>query len=450
MNRTNMAPLPPPTALSVSRKTSDETKYSIVTTAHFRKMAKIDNKEGIKQIFLSPLCILLVCSPLGILSGLLKWGDSLTFWFNFFAMIPLAKILGDATEELAINLKNDMLSGLLNATFGNAVEMIMTVALLRQGQYAVVKSTLLGSILSNMLLVLGMSFLCGGCTKSRPGRNVIVADLGMPLTDSTDSQDQMTRASKEQKFTSMGALVNVAMLLLAAFVCGAVTVFNILHTVKDDDSSQDTGEHSRILVISRLCSFFIIGAYVAYIWFQLVTHKDAMADEEIGEDEDEEEPELSLAASLGLLFVATVIVAISSEFLTGSLEPALENCGMGKSFVGIILLPIVGNACEHVAAIRFAMQDKAGLAVGIAVGSSVQIALLVTPFSVLVGWLMNTTANVNMDLDLGPLNVTVMVLSVIIILAIVLDGRSNWLEGYMLCTAYVIVAILYFYIPDTP
>jgi len=122
---------------------------------------------------------------------------------------------------------------------------------------------------------------------------------------------------------------------------------------------------------------------------------------------------------------------------------------MGRSFVGIVLLPIVGNACEHVSAIRFAMQDKAGLSVGIAVGSSVQIALFVTPFSVLVGQLLGGTADgYDMDLDFGPLNVAVLALSVLATWSVVLDGTANWLEGYMLCAGYTIIAVLYWYVPD--
>lgn len=423
---------------------------SVCNMHSMTKTAKKANGEGFKHIILSPICVLLVFFPLGVASYYLHWGETLTFWFNFLAMIPLAKILGDATEELAGNLKNDMLSGLLNATFGNAVEMIMTIAFLRKHEYVIVKTTLLGSILSNMLLVLGMSFFFGGLVK----RN----NMSQPLLE-VEEKKQPNRVwdprGVEQSYSTMGSLVNTSMLLVSALVFGLVTIFNAVDDIQEEDmpgngTATNEGREmtNYMLPISRKCSIVIIASYVAYIIFQLFTHADAMA--EGSEDDDEgEEPDLTLFASLALLFGATVVVAISSEFLTDALEPALASAGMGKSFVGVILLPIVGNACEHVAAIRFAMQDKAGLAVGIAVGSSVQIALFVTPFSVLVGWLLGGTEDgINMDLDLGPLNVAVLILSVLIILSIVVDGHSNWLEGYMLMTAYLIVAILYWYIPD--
>lgn len=201
-----------------------------------------------------------------------------------------------------------------------------------------------------------------------------------------------------------------------------------------------------MLPISRRCSILLALAYVAYIIFQLYTHKDTMADDE---GDDDEEPNLTTTAALALLTVTTVIVATCSEFLSDALEGALEGSSMSKAFVGIILLPIVGNACEHAAAIRFAMQDKMGLAVGIAVGSSVQIALCVVPFAVLVGWAIGDAPNGNnMNLDFGVLNVAVLTLSVLILLSIIIDGKSNWIEGYMLCTVYCIVGILYWYLPE--
>mmetsp|Transcript_116896 Transcript_116896/g.327053 ORF Transcript_116896/g.327053 Transcript_116896/m.327053 type:complete len:447 (+) Transcript_116896:76-1416(+) len=391
------------------------------------------NCTACKAILLSKLNVLLVCAPLGFVSGMLGWSDSSTFWLNFFALIPLANILGDATEELAACLKNDMLSGLLNATFGNAVEMIMSIALLKNNEYEVIKSTLLGSILSNMLLVLGMSFLVGGLVKSRRG--------GSSITNADEN-------GKQQKFGILGALVSTSLLLVSCLCLCLVTIFSQLRSVSDAD--QEVGGIPAKMKVSRACAVLISSAYVAYIVFQMVTHRQAMADEEEEDEEEEEEHVgLSLGWSLGLLFAVTCVVAVGSEFLTNSLEGALQSSGIGKEFVGIILLPIVGNACEHAAAIRFAAVDKVGLAVGIAVGSSVQIALFVTPFTVLMGWALgNDAEGHNMDLNFGGLNVSVMTLSVFILLSIVVDGKANWLEGYMLCIAYAIVGVLYWYMPD--
>lgn len=399
------------------------------------------NLEGLKGIFLSPICILLFCAPLGVASWFLKWGDNYTFWFNFFAMIPLAKILGDATEELSACLKNDMLCGLLNATFGNAVEMIITVALLQDHQYAVVKSTLLGSVLSNMLLVLGMSFFAGGLTSVKSSESGD-AELGDEVGPAKSIMN------KEQSFSEMGALSNTSMLLLSSFVLVLVTVFK--ETVAATGTPADT--LTRVLKVSRYASIAVIVSYVASIIFQLVTHKDAMADsgEDEGDDEDEEESSLSMGASLMLLFSSTCVVAGCSELLTNSLEGALEGSQIGEAFLGIVLLPIVGNACEHAAAIRFAMQDKAGLSVGIAIGSSVQIALFVTPLSVVMGWMLGDADDgSNMNLNFTPLDCAVLLLSVLVILSILVDGKANWLEGFLLCTAYVVVGFIYWFLPES-
>jgi Ca2+:H+ antiporter len=353
-------------------------------------------------------------------------------------MIPLAKILGDATEELALSLKNDMLSGLLNATFGNAVEMIMTVSFLQQHEYTVVKMTLIGSVLSNMLLVLGMSFFFGGLVKSKSKRQTD--------TPGGNTEPLVTMKEKQQSYSIAGALVNTSMLLVACLVLCLVTVFSSI--IEDTDTGKEV-----LLPTSRACSIIIILSYVAFIVFQLFTHKETMAEQEDDGGDGGEEPEqatISFACSLGLLFGATVVVAFASELLTGSLEAALKHSNMSKGFVSIVLLPIVGNACEHAAAVRFAMQEKTGLSVGIAVGSSVQVAIFVAPFSVLVGWLVGSSpTGTNMDLDFGVMDVAVLTLSVIVVLSVILDGKSTWLEGYMLITAYAIIAVLYWFLPDT-
>eukprot|EP00930_Biecheleria_cincta_P088030 TRINITY_DN7726_c0_g1_i1.p1 TRINITY_DN7726_c0_g1~~TRINITY_DN7726_c0_g1_i1.p1 ORF type:complete len:154 (-),score=17.29 TRINITY_DN7726_c0_g1_i1:174-635(-) len=144
------------------------------------------------------------------------------------------------------------------------------------------------------------------------------------------------------------------------------------------------------------------------------------------------------------MLVSTVIVAYASDCMVNSLEGVVENAHISSHFIGIILLPIVGNACEHASAIRFAIMDKPGLSIGIAVGSSTQISLFVVPFAVLAGWVLDKP----MDLNLGSLNTTVMVISVVVVLSVVVDGQSNWLQGYLLMSCYTIAAILYWYLPD--
>merc|ERR1719277_422337 len=147
---------------------------------------------------------------------------------------------------------------------------------------------------------------------------------------------------------------------------------------------------------------------------------------------------------MGLLLLVSIVVCLSTEMLVQAIQGVTEKARISKHFIGVVLLPIVGNACEHAAAVRFAMQDKLGLAVSIAVGSSTQIALFVVPFSVLTGWAIDGP----MDLAFGALSTSVITFSVVVVLAMVVDGQSNWLQGYLLCSVYAIIAVMYWYLPD--
>lgn len=376
-----------------------------------------NNVSGLVNIvLLDPMSVLLIAWPLGCAAYFLQWGDAACFWLNFLAMIPLAKIMGDATEELAAGINNDAVGGLLNATFGNAVEMILMVQTLRAGQLGVVKGSLLGSILSNLLLVLGMSFFAGGLTR-KEGRLL----------------------GKEQTFSKEAALTNMTMLFLASATFAMPTV---LFSADFMDEYPREERHEITLKVSRYCSCYILCAYVAFLLFQLYTHVDVFKGEE---DEGENEPaSLTPWCASGLLLVATVFVAFSSEWLVDSIDGLVDGWGIGKAFIGIILLPIVGNACEHTSAIRMAVSEKMDITIGIAIGSSTQVALFVVPFSVLTGWAIGQP----MDLAFGSTNTTVMVFSVLIAFSIITDGSSNWLEGFMLMVAYAVVATLYWFVPE--
>jgi len=410
------------------------------------------NAEGLAGILWHPLSLLLLLTPFGIAAHFCEWGSLLIFWLNFFAMIPMAKIMGDATEELAAGLRNDMLAGLLNATFGNAVEMVIMIQTLRKGLFDVVKATLLGSVLSNMLLVLGMSFFFGGIVNHRKNHKVLKETIDTPGSGGIAS-NRMTMSStmmameKVQHFPVLSALVNTSMLLLSCLSFSLVTVFN---TVTRVDKEKQAYMDEVLLPVSRICSCIVGSSYVAYIIFQLITHKGAMSEDddddgavtEAGDAEDE--PQLSVRMSTTLLFVTTAVVAVCSELVVETIENVCEQAHLSMHFIGIILLPIVGNACEHVSAVRFAMKDKPGLAIGIAIGSSTQIALFVVPMSVLFGWCLDK----DMDLNFGALNTTVMTLSVVVVLSMIVDGQSNWLSGYLLMAAYAVVAVLYFHLPN--
>jgi len=422
----------------ISQDSSERRGHRFVKGSDVPKPPNFDG-QGVIAMLRHPLSFLLICLPFGMVSHHQGWPEVYTFFFNFFAMVPLAKILGDATEELAVGLKNDMLAGLLNATFGNAVEMVIMLQTLRAELYDVVKATLLGSVLSNTLLVLGMSFFCGGIVGTavvRPAKE----GSRMTLNEIRPAETETVWvAEKVQHYSVLNALINVSMLLLSCMCLSLVTVFNAITDV-DGVSVLE----SKMLPISRVCSVLIISAYGAYIIFQLGTHREALSEGDTTDEEEGEEEHLSVTMSTVILLVSTIVVANCSELLVGALEATTRHAHISRHFIGIVLLPIVGNACEHAAAVRFAIQDKPGLSIGIAIGSSTQISLFVVPFSVLCGWVMNK----EMDLNFGALNTTVMTISVLVVLSMVVDGSSNWLQGYLLCAAYAVVAVLYWNFPD--
>mmetsp|Transcript_118213 Transcript_118213/g.346298 ORF Transcript_118213/g.346298 Transcript_118213/m.346298 type:complete len:506 (+) Transcript_118213:147-1664(+) len=406
-----------------------------------------NNCLGLYAIFAHPLCVLLVCVPLGILAPQLQWGSSWTFWLNFMALVPLAKFLGDATEELAACLGNETVSGLLNASFGNAVEMIVAVQAIRENELPIVKASLLGSVLSNILLVLGSAFVLGGLTPSatRHGRNH--SFLGSP--------DAYIGLEKEQKFSTKSALISVALLLFSCMSFALPTMFNHF-----------TSDHAKVLSVSRIGALIVMSTYIAFLTFQLYTHAKTLsrdesdlpvertqsgeaifppADDDVeAEDADAEAPSITASCAVLLMAVCTLVTAVNSELLVGAIQSVVTSAGIPETFIGLILLPIAGNACEHASALRFAMVDRPGLAIGIAVGSSTQVALLVVPFSVLTAYFMGRP----LDLDFGPLNVLVVTFSVLVVLTLLLDGRSNWMKGYLLMALYVFIATLYWFLPS--
>jgi len=357
-------------------------------------------------IFCSPLSLLLLFAIPGIGGSHWKLGPGYLFFSNFLAIVPLAKILGWSTEELAM-ASGDVVGGLLNATFGNAVEMMLSVFALREGLVDVVQGSLLGSILSNLLLVLGMCFLCGGIY------------------------------NHTQKFNADGARSQSVLLLIAVLGMAIPSIASAASDAEGRDHSSST------LFISRGAAVVLGIVYCFYLLFQLKTHPEAFASsKEEGEDEEEEEAQLTVPVAVLVLLVSTLIVAVCSEGLVGSIEGVSESFGLPRNFIGIVLLPIVGNAAEHTTAITVAIKNKMDLAINVALGSSSQIALLVVPFTVLIGWAMS----VPMDLDFGLTNTAILVLVVIIVGSITTDGESNWLEGMMLCAAYSLVMLTYWFL----
>lgn len=389
----------------------------------FRDCASFTLKLTLKS---SPVNVLLVAVPLGLLAGYLGWGSSAIFTLNFFAIVPLASVLAFATEELAEHT-GETIGGLLNATFGNAVELIVSIIALRNGQVRIVQASMLGSILSNLLLVLGCCFIAGGLTRVQQTFNQTVA----------------------QTMSSLMALATAGLLIPAAF---HASVPSSKGKFPDPSSDADL----KILSLSRGVAVVLLILYILYLVFQLKTHK-ALFEEQSQEDDGiisagasstagrKDEPRhLTISGSFSVLVVTTVLVSFCADYLVGSIDDIVELLGLSKTFIGLIVIPIVGNAAEHVTAVIVAMKDKMDLAIGVAVGSSLQIAIFVTPFMVIIGWIVD----VPMSLYFSTFETAVLFISVFITNLVILDGESNWLEGAMLLSTYFIMALAFFYYPD--
>lgn len=357
----------------------------------------------------NPVNVLLVFVPLGIVSGAVGWSPAATFILNFLAIIPLASLLSFATEELSAKL-GQTLGGLLNATFGNAVELIVSIVALKDNQIRIVQSSMLGSILSNILLVLGCCFLAGGIKYPEQRFNSIVASTMSSLM-----------------------VVSTASLIIPATLYGLMK-----------NSASDSDEDDTLLILSHGTAVILLLLYVLYLFFQLKTHKDLFDDEEENSGEQDEGRVLSPPAAGVALVIVTVLVAVCAEYLVDSIDSIVETAHISKTFIGLVLLPIVGNAAEHVTAVVVALKDKMDLAIGVAIGSSMQIALLVTPFLVILGWIMDRP----MTLHFETFETVVFFLSVLITSYVIADGKSNYLEGAMLLGMYTIIALAFFVYPD--
>ncbi|KAK6438187.1 Vacuolar calcium ion transporter [Oleoguttula sp. CCFEE 5521] len=331
------------------------------------------------------------------------------FAVNFFAIVPLAALLSFATEELSVKL-GQTLGGLMNATFGNAVELIVSIVALRQGEIRIVQASMLGSILSNILLVLGCCFISSGIRRRESTFNATVA-------------------------STMSSLMAVA----ATSLIIPATLYASLQ-----NSSADT--ESNILVLSHGTAIILLCLYGLYLFFQLKTHATLFdAEAQTDEDGNEEEAQILGPIPAGIcLVLVTLCVAVCAEYLVDSIDAIVEEAHISKTFIGLILLPIVGNAAEHVTAVVVAWKDKMDLAIGVAIGSSMQIALFVTPFLVILGWCIGQP----MTLHFQTFETVVFFLSVLVVNYLIGDGKSNYLEGCMCLGTYIIIALAFWVKPD--
>ena len=357
---------------------------------------------------------LLLFIPISLAAHFFHWGALTVFITSALAILPLAAWMGTATEEIAVVL-GPSLGGLLNATFGNATELIIGIVALNAGLIDVVKASITGSIIGNLLLVMGLSMLLGGLRY------------------------------KEQEFQPIVARVNASAMNLAVIAILLPTAVNYTSSGISEVTLQR---------LSDWVALVLIVVYGLTLLFSMKTHT-YLYDVGIAELEPEELAEANLAPDeppqheinlplwVGILFAATVMVAIESELLVGTLEEATSRLGLTALFTGVILVPIIGNAAEHATAVTVAMKNKMDLSVSVAVGSSLQIALFVAPVLVLAGLLLGKP----MDLDFNPFELVAVAVSVLIANSISSDGRSNWLEGTLLLAAYVVLGIAFFFHP---
>ncbi|MAI40415.1 MAG: calcium/proton exchanger [Euryarchaeota archaeon] len=350
------------------------------------------------------LNVLLLAVPVALYANYTHMGG-LAFLFSMIAIMPLAFLMGKATEEIALRT-GEAVGGLLNATFGNAVEMIIAgLALyaasqndeIKETMITVTQASLIGSILGNLLLVFGLALLWGGLNH------------------------------KVQNFNQETGQMNGSLLLLAIV---ALIIPSAVH--------HSGGSLGDVEKLSHYAAIVLLIIYGLALLFQLKTHVDVFATE--SGHGTHESPQMSIRDAWILLLLSTVLVGWMAHILVHSLEVAVEKWHLPELFIGVILLPFFGNAAEHFTAVLVAGKDKMDLSIAIAIGSSVQIALFVAPLMILFSWFLG----VGLTLEFGLLETAATFISVLVANSIMSDGKSNWLEGVMLLACYIILALAFF------
>lgn len=367
-------------------------------------------------VFSNKLNLLMPFGPVAILVHNLTGHHGWVFFLSLLGITPLAERLGYATEQLAF-YTGATVGGLLNATFGNATELIISIHALRNGMIRVVQQSLLGSILSNMLLVLGCAFFSGG----------------------------LVYMKKEQVFNKSTAVVNSGLLLM--------TVMGLLFPAVLHSTHSEVHSGKSELALSRFSSCVMLIAYAAYLFYQLRSQSNQYVplNEEgspSGEssDVDDESPEITKWESVIWLAVMTAWISFLSDYLVDAIEGASSAWNIPIAFISVILLPIVGNAAEHASAIMFAMKDKLDISLGVAIGSSTQISMFGIPFCVVVAWIMGRP----MDLNFQLFETAVLFITVLVVAFLLQEGTSNYFKGLMLILSYMIVAASFFVHVDPP
>jgi Ca2+:H+ antiporter len=331
---------------------------------------------------------------------------TIIFFSAALSIIPIAALIVQSTEQLA-ERTGDAIGGLLNATFGNAPELIISFVALRAGYLSMVRASLVGAIIANLLLALGLSFLLGGF------RN----------------HDQRFNPLATRTYSTMMFVAAVSMAIPSAFS----RVFAPTEIIRQE----------QLLNIGIAC--LLLAAYVLYLVFSLKTHKNAFESVETEGEEEHHEEQWSVTRAVVSLVGASVLAAFMSEILVGAAEGTGKQLGLSQVFIGIVFLAVIGGAAETASAIAMGRKNKMDLSIGIALGSSIQIALFVAPVLVLASYFI---APAPLDLAFNRAEIGVLGIAVLIGSLVSSDGQSNWFKGVQLLTVYAIIALMFYLIPS--
>ncbi|OOM07436.1 calcium/proton exchanger [Clostridium saccharobutylicum] len=340
---------------------------------------------------------MLIFVPISFIAEFMHVSSSIMFVLAALSIVPLAGLMGEGTEEISF-YSGPKIGGFLNGTFGNATELIISFFALKQGLFEVVKSSIAGAVIGNVLLVLGASMLAGGLKH------------------------------KTQTFNKKVVEVSSSMLLFA--VVGLCIPALFTHTV---DTSLLNTRYEGLSIIVAIIMFLI---YILSLIFSFFTHKEIYA---VNSEEDDDTAKWSLKKAISVLVISTVLIAIESEFLVSGIESITKSLGLSEFFVGIIIIPIIGNAAEHSTGVVMAMKNKMDVALEIAIGSSLQIILFVAPILIFLSLLFTP-----MSIIFNQFELIALIVAVLIVNRVSNDGESNWLEGVQLLAVYLIIAASFF------
>jgi Ca2+:H+ antiporter len=350
--------------------------------------------------------------PIAIALRFAEADAALVFFSSALGVIPTAALMGRATEELAAR-SGPGIGGLLNVTFGNAPELIIALFALNEGLHEVVKASLVGSILGNILLVMGAAMLVGGLSRER------------------------------QFFDATAAQAQALMLLLASVALIMPAIFElVIGGSLPSPTERNDRFPSDLETMSALVAIVLLASYVAGLFFSLKTHRD-LFNPPHAEDDHVGHEAWSVRKSVTALALAGIAVGVMSEILVGSIEEASEGIGLSPFFVSVIVVAIVGNAAEHWVAVYFAWRDKMDLSINIAIGSSAQIALFVAPVLVLLSFVLGPFP---MPLVFNGLELGAIMLAILIANFVTHEGESTWFEGVQLLSVYLVLGIVFFFV----